>query len=110
MGIFSSIPLIGKVLDRTADIVEKAVVDKDQRNQIIGSLNEVANMVYLAELQTKTIPWVDATHKMGRQILNFASISAAVTLILLGYEITSQVALLLGGPNVAYQLIKGKGK
>jgi hypothetical protein len=64
---------------------------------------------YLEGLQTKTIPWVDALHKMGRQILTVLNIIAVVVLMLYGKSITPQVALVLGGSNIAYQLIKGKG-
>ena len=62
------------------------------------------------ELETKTIPWVDALHKMGRQILNLLVVIATVVLMLSGKTITPEVALLLGGGNVAYQLIKRVGK
>jgi hypothetical protein len=52
---------------------------------------------------------VDALHKMGRQILTVLNIVAVVVLMLYGKSITPQVALVLGGSNIAYQLIKGKG-
>ena len=65
--------------------------------------------VYIEELRTKTIPWVDAIHKLGRQLLNLFNLIAVVVLMLNGKSITPEVALLLGGPNVAYQIIKGKG-
>jgi len=110
MGLLSSIPLIGKVLDNTTDIVKEVVVDKDARNKIIGNITLVKEQVYLAELSTRTIPWVDALHKMGRQILAALSIGAAVYLKTHGYELDMQTLLLLGAPNIAYQMIKGKGK
>ena len=110
MGILSSIPIVGKLIDGTRDIVSQVVVDKDKRNEIFGNLERLRQEVYLAELGTKTVPWVDALHKMGRQILNIATIGAVVTLLLLGIEITPTIALILGGGNVSYQLIKGSGK
>ena len=64
---------------------------------------------YIEELRAKTVPWVDGLHKLGRQILNLFNIVATVWLMLDGKTITPEVVLLLGGPNVAYQLIKGKG-
>jgi len=67
------------------------------------------NETYLKELDTKTIPWVDAMHKMGRQLLNLFNLVAVVWLMLEGKSISPEVVLLLGGPNVAYQIIKGKG-
>jgi len=110
VGILSSIPIVGKLIDGTRDIVSQVVVDKDKRNEIFGNLERLRQEVYLAELGTKTVPWVDALHKMGRQILNIATIGAVVTLLLLGIEITPTIALILGGGNVSYQLIKGSGK
>jgi len=109
MGILSSIPIVGKLIDGTRDIVSQVVVDKDKRNEIFGNLEQLRQEVYLAELGTKTIPWVDGLHKMGRQILNVVTIGAVVTLLLFDIEITPTIALILGGGNVSYQLIKGKG-
>ena len=110
MGLLSSIPIIGKLIDSTHDIVSQVVVDKDKQNEIFGLLESMRQEVYLAELGTKTVPWVDALHKMGRQILNIATITATVLLLLLDVEITPTIALVLGGGNVSYQLIKGVGK
>ena len=110
MGILSFIPVIGKLINGTRDIVSQVVVDKDKRNEIFNNLEQLRQTVYLAELETRTIPWVDGLHKLGRQILNVITITATVTLLLLGKEITPTVALILGGGNVAYQIIKGKGK
>ena len=64
---------------------------------------------YIEELRDKTIPWVDALHKMGRQIHAVLVIGVTVLLMLTGHDITSTVALLIGGPPTAYTLIKGKG-
>ena len=64
---------------------------------------------YVEGLKAKTIPWVDALHKMSRSIQNVIVVVAVVALMLYGKVITPEVALLLGGGNVAYQLIKGKG-
>ena len=110
MSFLNSIPIIGDLIKGTTDIIKEVIVDKDKQNSIIGNLKQIEQQVYMMELQTKTIPWVDALHKMGRQILNFSNIGVVVALVLFEYEITPQIAMLLGGPNVAYQLIKGKGR
>lgn len=98
----------------TGDIVKQAVTDKDMQNQILGNLKTIemtiSKDVYLAALSTKTVPWVDALHKMSRPLLNAITIIAVVALSLCGKTITPELALILGGPNLAYQLIKGKGK
>ena len=106
----SAIPIIGDLVRGTSDIVKEVVVDKDKQNQIIGNLKQIEQQVYMAELATKTVPWVDALHKMGRQILNFLNIATVIAFALWDVPITKEIALLLGGPNVAYQLIKGKGR
>lgn len=110
MGLLSYIPVIGKLIDGTRDIVSQAVTDKDKRNEILGNLDKLKEEVYLAELGTKTIPWVDAIHKMGRQIINMVTILAIVTMRLLDIEITQEMVVLMGGGNLAYQIIKGRGK
>lgn len=97
--------------DKAMDIAKEAVTDKDKANELIAHLEELkTTTMYIAELETKTVPWIDGLHKMGRQILNVLVIIAVVLLMLTGHTITPEVAVILGGPNVAYQLIKGKGK
>lgn len=114
MGFLESLPIIGKLFSDTTDIIKEVVVDKDAQNKIIENLDvikmTVEKEVYMKELETKTIPWIDGLHKMGRQILNLITIIATVTILLLGKEITPTVALILGGGNVAYQIVKGQGK
>ena len=114
MGLLESLPLIGDVFKGTTDIVKEVVVDKDMQNKLLGALEEgkqsIEKELYLQELQTQTIPWVDGLHKMARTILNVVTIVAVVVLSLFGQEITPTMALVLGGGNVAYQIIKGKGK
>ena len=114
MGWLESIPIIGKLFSDTTDIIKEVVVDKDKQNAILENLEviklTVDKEIYLKELETKTVPWVDAAHKCFRSFLNLSIVVATVVLMLLGKTITPEVALLLGGGNVAYQIIKGKGK
>ena len=113
MGWLESIPIIGKLFSDTTDIIKEVVVDKDKQNAILENLEVIKlamdKELYLAELKTTTVPWVDALHKLARSILNVVVVIAVVTLMLMGKTITPEVALLLGGGNVAYQLIKGIG-
>ena len=100
-----------KTADKAMDIAKEAVTDKDKQNELIGSIEKLRiGVAYIAELNTKTIPWIDGLHKMGRQILNMTTIIAVVILLLCDVEITGPVALILAGPNATYQFIKGKGK
>jgi len=102
------------IFEDTGDIVKQAVTDKDMQNQILGNLKQiemtVSKDIYLAALNTKTVPWVDALHKMSRPLLSITCVVGAVLLMLLGHEITPTVALILGGPTSVYTIIKGKGQ
>ena len=99
------------ILDKTADIVSKAVTDKDKANEIIGNLAKVKITVgYIEELRTKTVPWMDGIHKMGRQILNVLLLIVWGIAIANDHTFNQYDALILGGGNFAYQIIKGKGK
>ena len=105
---------IGKALgivDKGMDIAKEAVTDKDKQNELIANLEELRiTTMYIAELQTNTVPWIDGLHKMSRSILSMSCIAATVILLLTNHEITPSVALILGGPVSAYTLIKGKGQ
>ena len=113
MSWLNAIPVIGKLFSDTTDIIKEVVIDKDKQNEVIGNLQQLRQktdeIIYLAELATKTIPWIDALHKMGRQILAAMSIIATVTLLLLDIPITPTIALIIGGPTTAYTLIKKQG-
>ena len=110
---FNPLTWIGEMLgvvDKGMDIAKEAVTDKDKQNELIANLEELKTTVlYVSELQTKTVPWMDGVHKMGRQILNLISILAVLILVGMGHELTQWDVLVLGGGNVAYQLIKGAG-
>ena len=96
----------------TGDIIKQAVTDKDMQNQILGNLKQIemtiSRDVYLAALKVETVPWVDALHKMSRPLLNFTTIVVVGILIWSGHVFTQWEVLLIGGPNTAYQIIKGK--
>jgi len=113
MSWLSSIPIIGKLFSDTAEIIKEAVTDKDKQLKILENLEAIKlqmdKEIYIKELETKTVPWVDSLHKMARTILNVMIIIATVILCLKNIEITPTIALILGGGNVAYQLIKGPG-
>ena len=114
MSFLDALPIVGKLFKDTTDIIKEAVVDKDKQNAIIENLDmirmEMEKEIYFKELETKTTPKIDALHKMGRQILNYISIIGVYALLFLDKEITPTAAAIITGGNVAYQLIKGKGK
>jgi len=65
--------------------------------------------VYIEELRTKTVPMVDAIHKLGRQGLNLATIIVWCVAAGLGHVFNQYDLLILSVGNAAYQVIKGKG-
>jgi len=114
MSILEKLPFIGKLFEDAIGVVKEVVPDVDARNVILGKLGEISDGiekdVYLRELDTKTVPWVDSIHKMGRQLLNLITIFAVVFLVYHDKDVTGPMVLLMGGGNAVYQYIKGKGK
>ena len=101
---------ITKAFNNVIDLVREIVPDKDKQNQIIEKLEVTRQQVYMVELNTKTVPWVDALHKMGRQILLYLTLGVVFYCIYKGVEINQNLLLILGGPQAVYHFIKGKGK
>lgn len=113
-----------KPLDKAMDVVDKAVLDKDAAAAIKGELQmaelklrALAEQTYVAELQRVTIPWVDALHKMGRQILSLLNlIIPSATVIILAFmdvPLTEKHMIVLGlgnGASIVYNGVKGKGR
>ena len=110
MSILASLPIIGRLFGKVSDLVSEAVVDKDKRNEIFGALEELRYQAYMAELSTKTVPWVDALHKMGRQLQVYGIMGLGAYCLWKGIDLPQWLILLVGGPTVTYQLMKGKGK
>jgi hypothetical protein len=114
MSILDAIPILGKLFSDTTDIIKEAVVDKDKQNEIIGNLEAarqaIDKEIYVRELETKTVTWVDALHKMGRQLLNLITIVGVFILLLCDVDISGPEAAIIGGPNMVYQYVKKAGK
>lgn len=103
-----------KPVNKAIDVIDKYVEDKDEKNRLIADLDKLAHQAYMKELDTSTIPWVDALHKMSRPLLGALNVLAPC--ILLGIHPDMDINKLLtaigGGAGVSglYTLIKGKGK
>jgi len=114
MSLLQSLPIIGKWFDKGLDLADQAIVDKDKLNELIVHLAEGRDLiekdVYLAALKVETIPWVDALHKMGRQILNMVTIIGIFVILILDIDISAPAAAIIGGPNMVYQYVKKTGK
>jgi hypothetical protein len=96
--------------NKIADIVDKAVIDQDQKIALTNALEQLKEQVYMKELDTKTVPWVDALHKMGRQIISLVNIVAGIVIMYINPEVDPlSLAAVLGAGGV-YNAVKGKGK
>lgn len=106
--------LTGNTASKALDIALERTEDVDKRNALVLQYVTIKEETRRAELARVTVPWVDAVHKMGRQIFWFGFMVGALVLIATGHsqELLDQANLLLsiaGGGGV-YTVIKGKGK
>jgi len=101
------------IADKGMDIAKEYVTDKDKQNELIAELDKLKNYTsYLAELQTKTVPIIDAIHKMSRTGQNVLFMLLIFNLFMLDkiHQEDMWLVALMGGGNGVYQYIKGKGK
>ena len=96
------------LFDKTADLISEAIVDTDKLNAIKGNLLKLKQEVYQKELDTKTIPWVDALHKMGRQITGYVGYGLAFYMVHEGFDAMAVMAAV--SPGGLYAVFKNKGK
>jgi len=96
------------LFDKTVDLVSEAIEDPDKLNQIKGNIERLKQERYTLELQTKTIPWVDALHKMGRQITGYVGYGLAFYMVSHGYDPMAAMAAV--APGGIYAAFKNKGK
>lgn len=98
-----------KTIDKGIDLASEYIEDPDKRNELRAALDQLKQEVYMVELSTKTVPWVDGLHKMSRTLLSLASMGITVYMVHNG--ITDPIALGAGlAPAAGYNIVKGKGK
>lgn len=97
-------------IDKALDLIGKAVPDKDLRVQLDAELRQLKEQVYLAELSTKTIPWIDGVHKLGRQILSLLNLVVPAVLLWHNPDINPAALAVIASPSAIYNYIKGGGK
>lgn len=96
------------LFDKTADLISEAIEDVDKLNAIKGNLETLKQDVYKIELQTKTVPWVDALHKMGRQLTGYLGYALAFYMVYKGFDAMAVMAAV--APGGLYAVFKNKGK
>lgn len=101
--------------NKVIDLASEAITDKDKLNEFkheatmaSSELKKMLEETYRKELETKTVPWVDALHKMGRQILSYAGYGLAFYMVSKGYDPMAAMAAI--APGGIYSYVKGKGK
>jgi len=105
----SLLSVLGIVKD-AKDLASELIEDKDKSNALSAKLDEIGQQVYMTELQTKTVPWVDALHKMGRQILSVLNLTVPATLLYFQPDIDPLALAAIVGPSGVYNYVKGKGR
>ena len=94
--------------ERTTDLISESIEDPDKRNEINGNIEKLKQERYTLELQTKTVPWVDALHKMGRQLTGYLGYGLAFYMVQQGYDPMAAMAAV--APGGIYAAFKNKGK
>lgn len=106
MGLLDKLNPFSKAIDLASEFI----TDKDKANELITEIKNGEQQMRLKELETKTIPWVDALHKMGRQIISILSVVAGALLLHFHPEMPLEKMAIIFGPGGIYQLIKGRGR
>jgi hypothetical protein len=104
MGFLDYINPFNKVMD----LVDQVVEDKDKVNEIKQAITMAAEETYRKELDTKTVPWVDALHKMGRQLTSYLGYGLAFYMVAKGFDPMAVMAAV--APGGIYAAFKHKGK
>lgn len=112
MGIFSKIGagMVGGIAKEAADVAKEYIEDPDLRNKVIESIILRATDLEIERTKAKTIPWVDALHKMSRVILAGMLMTVYLVLELNGVDINIGELATMAGPAGLYTLLKGRGK
>jgi len=98
------------IVDKTVALIDKAVPDKDLAAQLKNDLETLREQAHIVALQTPTVPWVDALHKMGRQLFSYAQLIFYGACVAFDITITPEIVAGVSGPGSIYNFVKGKGK
>lgn len=95
-----------RTVERALDMVDKRLIDATKQQELYVEL-----IRQQAQLDAQpTLPWVDALHKMGRQLLWFAVIGVFLYCKRHGIDVDlGELAMIVTGP-AAYTLLKGRGQ
>lgn len=100
-----------KPLSGIIDLVRELVPDGDKRAELSAKITELEIGLRMAEINSKTIPWVDALHKMSRSIQSVLVLGVVVGLsVWRGEAIPWETIAAISGLPGAYFVAKGKGQ
>lgn len=101
--------------NKVIDLASEAITDEDKLNEFkheadmaSTELKKMLEETYRTELATKTVPWVDALHKMGRQLMSYAGYGLAFYMVHQGYDPMAAMAAV--APGGIYNYVKGRGQ
>lgn len=95
-----------RTVEKAIGLASEHIEDKDKRNELVVELVRIQAQTDIAA----TIPWVDAIHKMGRQLMWWGVIGAWLYAKSKGIAIDiGELVALITGP-AAYTLLKGRGQ
>ena len=103
LGIIKTLLSPSATIAKGFDLVDKMVIDQDQANDLKAKM-------YMMELQTSTIPIVDAIHKLGRQGLALLQIVFYLYALHKNWPITPELVAGVSGATGIYTIAKGRGK
>lgn len=102
----------GGFASKALDLASEKMLDQDKLNDLITRVIEAQLQLDIAKAQTKTIPWVDALHKMFRPMywLLFTIGIFVFAYLQINLEEYEKYFLLASGGGGLYTLMKGRGK
>lgn len=114
LGLFGAGGTGATAVDKGLDIVLEKTEDVDKRNALYLEYFRIKEETRRQEINRVTVPWVDAFHKMGRQ-LYWAGVTAGV-MVLIGMGKGAELAqyaeffsAAVAGGGI-YTVLKGRGR
>ena len=104
----------GNTVDKLLNLALEKTEDVDKRNALVIEFYRMKEETKRAELARVTVPWVDAVHKMGRQM--FILVSTIGLFVMLGMGKGAELAqysefvFTVLGVGGGYVALKGRGQ
>ena len=109
--------MIGEIADlfsKLTGLGAELIEDKDKAIEFRFKTMELENKLAVAMAESKTIPWVDALHKMSRPLLGFVVTIAPCVVLIIHPDVPMDKLMIAvgGGAGVSglYTAMKGRGK